>query len=133
MPNDDSTIDPGHEGTTLTEVINAYEGAGFSASFTVTSDAMLECNSCHQVAWPNDVVMSSLRRLEGASDPDDMLAVVAITCPQCGAQGTTTLGFGPAASAQDADVMAGLRDHRQDDQLPANSAPGETTGDHPPV
>ena len=36
MPNDDSTIDPGHEGTTLTEVINAYEGAGFSASFTVS-------------------------------------------------------------------------------------------------
>lgn len=127
MPN--HTTDPGQEGTTLTEVINAYRDAGFAGSFTVTSDAMLECNTCHQVAWPSDVAMSSLRRLEGASDPDDMLAVVALTCPHCGARGTTTLGFGPAASPQDSDVIAALRDQRDDDQLPANSAPGETTGD----
>jgi hypothetical protein len=125
------TIDPGHEGTTLTEVINAYQEAGFGASFTVTSDSMLECNSCYQVAWPSDVAMSSLRRLEGASDPDDMLAVVAITCPHCGAQGTTTLGFGPAASPQDSDVMSALRDRRDDEALPGNSAPYETTGDAP--
>ncbi len=130
MPNE-STIDPGHEGTTLTEVLDAYQEAGFATAFTVTSDAMLECNSCHQVAWPSDVAMSSLRRLEGASDPDDMMAVVAITCPHCSAQGTTTLGFGPAASPQDSDVMAGLRDHRDDGELPGNSAPGETTGDDP--
>ena len=110
-------------------MINGYTEAGFSSSFTVTSDSMLECNSCHQVAWPSDVAMSSLRRLEGASDPDDMLAVVAITCPHCSAQGTTTLGFGPAASPEDSDVMSALRDHRADDQLPGNSAPGETTGD----
>jgi hypothetical protein len=58
-----------------------------------------------------------------------MLAVVAITCPECGAQGTTTLGFGPAATAQDSDVLHELRDRRGAEELPRNSPPGETVGD----
>ena len=78
------------------------------------------------------VAMSSLRRLEGASDPSDMLAVVAITCPACAARGTVILGYGPMATQQDADVLQGLRDHRGDAEAPGNSAHGETTGDDSP-
>jgi hypothetical protein len=73
--------------------------------------------------------MSSLRRLEGESDPADMMAVVAVTCPACAATGTLTLGFGPTSSAEDADVLHALRDARNDSKVPGNSAPGETTGD----
>jgi hypothetical protein len=76
--------------------------------------------------------MSSLRRLEGASDPADMVAIVAVTCPRCGNQGTAVLAFGPAASAEDSDVLAVLRDHRHDAQVPGNSAPGEVLGDDTP-
>jgi hypothetical protein len=76
--------------------------------------------------------MSSLRRMEGASDPGDMMAVVAIECPSCQAQGTLVLGFGPAASAEDSDVLLVLRDFRADDQVPGNSAPGEASGDDTP-
>jgi hypothetical protein len=120
---------PRDEGTSLTEVLAAYTEAGFDGSFTVTDDAQLSCNACHRVSAPGDVQMTSMRRLEGASDPDDMLAIVAITCPHCGAQGTTTLGFGPASSGQDIDVLHALRDDRGTEDLPRNSAPGETVGD----
>jgi hypothetical protein len=39
--------------------------------------------------------------LEGASDPDDELAIAAIRCPQCQASGTLVLNYGPSASAAD--------------------------------
>jgi hypothetical protein len=73
--------------------------------------------------------MSSLRRLEGASDPDDMVAIVAITCPNCAAQGTVVLGYGPMATLQDAEVLKELQDDRGDAEAPGNSAHGETAGD----
>ena len=120
---------PGDEGTTLTEVLAAYSDAGFAGSFSVTDDARLVCDACQQQSSPAAVQMTSMRRLEGASDPDDMLAIVAITCPRCGAQGTTTLGFGPASTPEHGDVLRELRDHRGTEELPRNSAPGETVGD----
>ena len=83
------------------------------------------------ISAPNTVEMASLRRLEGASDPDDMFAVVAITCPACSSKGTLILGFGPTAPAEDGDVLAALNDARHAGDLPANSAPGEAHGDVP--
>ena len=80
-------------------------------------------------SMPRAVTMSSLRRLEGASDPDDMLAVVALACPACGTQGTVVLGFGPNATAEDSDVLKALRDERNAADVSGNSAPGETAGD----
>jgi hypothetical protein len=48
------------------------------------------------------------RRLEGASDPDDMVMVVGLRCPVCHIAGTVVLGYGPDASESDADVVAAL-------------------------
>lgn len=115
--------------TTLRGVLDAYADAGFSGSFSVVEGARLECLTCGETFGASSASMSSLRRMEGASDPDDMLAVVAITCPRCAARGTVVLGFGPNAAAEDGDVLGALRDDRPDDQLPGNSAPGETRGD----
>lgn len=119
----------GSDGSTLTEVLDAYTEGGFDTQLSVTDEAGIECGRCGAVSDATFVRMSSLRRLEGESDPDDMIAVVAVTCPACSARGTLTLGFGPAASAQDSDVLGALRDHRGDHRAPGNSAPGETTGD----
>jgi hypothetical protein len=99
------------------------------SSFVVTESAQVECIECGTVSEPESVSMSSLRRLEGASDPDDMIAVVALTCPACNAKGTVVLGFGPIATPQDSDVLKSLRDDRGDAAAPGNSAHGETTGD----
>src|SRR6478735_1118762 len=108
----------GSETSTLTEVLDAYAAGGFGGSFSAAEGARLECHSCGAAFPAAEVAMSSLRRLEGASDPADMVAVVALTCPRCGSQGTTVLGFGPAAAAEDGDVLGALRDHRGDDAAP---------------
>ena len=114
---------------TITEVLEGYAQGGFASSFVVTDEAALDCVECGHVSTADKVRMSSLRRLEGESDPADMVAVVALTCPSCGARGTVVLGFGPMATEQDAYVIQGLRDHRGDAHAPGNSAHGETTGD----
>ncbi|MEO6125274.1 MAG: hypothetical protein ABIR32_16340 [Ilumatobacteraceae bacterium] len=119
------------DGTTLTEVLAAYATAGFTGSFSVTEDSTLQCHECEAVSEPATVEMASLRRLEGASDPDDMFAVVAITCPACSSTGTLILGFGPTAPAEDGDVLRALQDLRGEGDLPSNSAPGEAHGDVP--
>lgn len=121
--------DPPSDQTTLTEVLDAYAAGGFTGSFTAEPEAMVRCETCGVVSPAGKVSMSSLRRLEGASDPSEMMAVVALTCPACGARGTLSLTYGPMASGEDADLLAGLRDERGDDLAPANSAPGEAVGD----
>ncbi len=118
------------ESTTLTEVLAAYSSGGFDGSFSAYEGTQMECHQCGARFPVSEVKMSSLRRLEGASDPADMVAVVALTCPRCEARGTAVLGFGPAASPEDGDVLGALRDHRSDDAVPGNSAPGEAHGDH---
>ncbi len=117
---------------TITDVLEGYAQGGFSSSFVVTDEAALECVECNTVSSAAVVKMSSLRRLEGESDPADMVAVVALTCPACGSRGTLVLGFGPMATEQDSDVLKALRDHRGDTKAPGNSAHGETTGDDAP-
>jgi len=67
--------------------------------------ARLICFTCHTESDAADVDVESLRRTEGASDPDDMLAVVALTCPQCGTRATVVLGYGPEAAEDDAEVL----------------------------
>ncbi len=121
--------DPTGGESTITEVLAGYAQGGFTSSFIVTDECELECLECGHVTAAGRFSMSSLRRLEGASDPADMIAVVALTCPTCGARGTTIFGFGPNATEQDSKVLAALHDDRDDSSAPGNSAPGETTGD----
>ena len=124
--------DPPGDEATLTAILEGYAQGGFDSSFGVTDASEVECHTCNVVSPASTVAMSSLRRLEGASDPDDMVAVVAITCPACGARGTAVLGFGPMATVQDSEVLKALHDARGDATAPGNSAHGETTGDDTP-
>jgi hypothetical protein len=95
------------EAATLIEVIDAFAGDGYDGQFAET-DAKVRCLACDVVSPPATVELHELRRLEGASDPSDMLAVAAITCPSCGARGTLVLNYGPEATAGDGEVLAGL-------------------------
>lgn len=118
-----------NDGTTLTEVLDGYAEAGFDGTFTACEQAAIQCNTCDVTSPAAAFEMSSLRRLEGASDPDDMMSVVAITCPACARQGVLILGFGPSATAEDSDITKALRDFRHDHVVTGNSAPGEAAGD----
>ena len=71
---------------------------------------MMCCGSCAVTSPGASVQVDGIHRLEGASDPDDMSAVMAIVCPSCAAKATLVLQFGPAASAEDADLLNALPD-----------------------
>jgi hypothetical protein len=67
--------------TTLTAVLASYDSAGFDAQLAATDEGQVHCYSCGSNADPHDVKLHSLRRLEGASDPADMIAIAAVFCP----------------------------------------------------
>jgi hypothetical protein len=114
------------DNTTLSSVLSAYASAGYDEQFTVEEDGSLQCCHCEQTARGDQVELHSLRRLEGASDPDDMAAVLAVTCPRCGTNGTAVVMFGPQASAGEAELLAQVQDRRTEvDDVPTAGAPGE--------
>lgn len=105
------TPDPGDH-TTLTAVLADLAEAGWTGNVTVTEDARIRCPACREELDPADVSVDSLRRMEGTSDPDDMLVVLAVTCGRCDEQGAAVLHYGPAAAPEEAEVLRAVEDHR---------------------
>jgi hypothetical protein len=100
------------DNTTLVAVLASCAAEGFDTDFFVTEDAKLRCGACRTDHEPTGVMLHALRRLEGASDPADMAAVLCIECPACGTKGTAVVRFGPEAGPQDDEVLAAVEDHR---------------------
>lgn len=123
-PDEGVTQDPS-DNTTLSEVLAGYVGSGFAAEFSPLANSIIACNSCSSSIAANRFTIHSLRRLEGASDPDDMMAVVATACPSCGARGVLVLGYGPMAAAEDADILTSMQDGRAQEPLPDSSPADE--------
>ena len=96
------------DGLTITDVLERFEGAGYGGQFRALEGAKLQCLTCRREFDAGAVALDRLCRLEGASDPDDMLAAAALRCPHCGALGTVLLNYGPEAPADDADVLVAL-------------------------
>ena len=92
----------------LSEILAMYEADGFTAQLGARADGRIVCFSCHFEAPAEEFELVSLSRTEGASDPDDMLAVAALRCPKCQCQGTLVLNYGPESSQEDADVLKRL-------------------------
>jgi hypothetical protein len=114
------------DNTTLTEVLARYEGEGFTSQFAARPGGEIHCFTCGQDHDPARVELVSLRRLEGASDPDDMLAIAALRCPNCGARGTAVLGYGPDSAPEDGELLIRLEDVRgAEPSVPPDAAPGE--------
>jgi hypothetical protein len=115
------------DNTTLAEVLRRYDAAGFAGQFSARPGGVVHCYSCGRDQDPARVELVSLRRLEGASDPDDMLAVAALRCPDCDSHGTVVLGYGPDSAPEDAELLMRLEDMRgaEDPAVPADAAPGE--------
>ena len=101
------------DGTTLVEVIRRLEAEGFVAQMAAEEGGVIRCFTCHRDSPAGEVHLHSLVRTEGASDPADMVAVAALTCPRCGAKGTVALKFGPEASPEEHEALRLLDDaHR---------------------
>jgi hypothetical protein len=100
--------DDASDATSLGEVLAAYEGAGYTAQMAAREDARVMCFACRTESAAAEMGVDALCRVEGASDPADMLAVFALRCPRCDARGTLVLNYGPEAAPSDAEVMRTL-------------------------
>jgi len=98
---------------TILDVLNDLEARGYTSQFRPLPKRRVQCVVCGLDSPADETVLRELRRLEGASDPADMLAVVGLACPHCGARGTAVLGYGPEADPLDADVLSSLEDCRR--------------------
>jgi hypothetical protein len=105
------------DASTLLDVIASFEGAGYRSQFVVRAEGRLSCVVCHREFAGSAAEVRAVRRLEGASDPDDMLAVAAIACPACASLGTVVLGYGPASSPEDIAVLASLEPPAPDHEI----------------
>jgi hypothetical protein len=121
---DTASNDPANPGEaiTVTDILASYAAAGYNTEMRVTADASVHCHACGVDHPPRELLLDSVRRIEGASDPDDLQAVVALECV-CGARGALVLAFGPGGAAEDADVFAALPDHREASAIPASQPP----------
>lgn len=98
------------DSSTVTELIAAFEAEGYRGQMAARPDGFVLCTGCHQESPADDMELDGMERVEGASDPADMLVVAALVCPVCQTQGTIVLGYGPEADPVDADVLACLGD-----------------------
>jgi hypothetical protein len=100
--------------TTVVDVLAELAERGYAATFWVTEDGQIRCGECRHTAEPASMQLTGLRRLEGASDPDDEVAVLALVCGHCGARGTSVVKYGPGSSEGELRVLAAVEDHRRD-------------------
>lgn len=80
---------------TLVEILAELSGLGYTTEFCVDADGRLCCRVCGVCAEPRTVEVESFRRLEGASDPGDMAAVLAVRCRACGGRGLAVSATAP--------------------------------------
>ncbi len=92
-------------GATLLETVAKLEAHGYEGQ-VIVEEGQLKCITCSTSFDPAAVEADDLRRVEGASDPADMAAVVGITCPNCSTKGTVVLRYGPEADPDDQAVLA---------------------------
>jgi len=99
---------PTDEPLASTEADVERAGGLDDGQFRAAAGAEVHCFTCGREFPARGVDASSARRLEGVSDPADMLLVVPVACPHCGASGSLTLGYGPEVTVEDADVLQAL-------------------------
>lgn len=97
---------------TLTQVLSGLKDEGYDGDVIIDEDGGLRCTSCGQTTPAAEAQLDGLRRVEGVSDPADMAAVLATTCPGCGAHGTAVVRYGPEAGPGDSAVLLAIEDHR---------------------
>jgi hypothetical protein len=97
----------------LLGILGTFRDEGFTHDFHSRPDGMVECGQCHMPRRADTLELHQLERLEGDSDPSEMLAVCAVVCPNCGMRGTLVLTFGPESTREDDEVLELLDDARR--------------------
>ncbi|MDQ2651377.1 MAG: hypothetical protein M3Z03_17710 [Actinomycetota bacterium] len=127
MSTDVHSMQPGSpsDNTTLVEVLADLAASGYDRDvFVREDDGWVCCSACRACQAPDQLILDGIRRLEGASDPADMAAVLAVTCASCGIHGTAVVKFGPEATEGEAILLRTI-----DDARPSGLDVAETAGD----
>lgn len=103
------------DNTTAVSEIDDLRQQGYGADFGVREGGVVCCPSCGHCAQPEDLEVDVFRRLEGASDPDDMSAILALTCRECGTKGIIMVAYGPNASPDEGDLLTKVTTPEDDD------------------
>lgn len=109
-----TTPDNATDATTIGESLAHFEARGFTTQMAAREGGMVFCAACREEVPAGEVVIEALIRTEGASDPDDMVAVAALTCPRCDAKGTVALAYGPESAPEEMAVLVALDDRRKE-------------------
>ena len=96
------------DGESLADVLERLADHGYADEVRPIPGAKLHWRACGHTVAAADVHVEEQSRLEGASDPDDMMLVAAARCPVCGVGGAVVLHYGAVASEEEADVVAAL-------------------------
>src|SRR5258706_2622160 len=116
---------------TLTSVLDAYRADGYEVEYAVENDVLVD--AAGREINPAGVVVESMRRLEGASDPADNLVVAAITTRDGKERGTVILRFGPEASEAEAFLLQASDDRRGLSDVPGAMPATAEGADAPPA
>jgi hypothetical protein len=116
---------------TITSVLDAYRADGYEVEYAVENDVLVDSGG--REIDPADVVVESMRRLEGASDPADNLVIAAITTRDGKERGTVILRFGPEASEAEAFLLHASDDRRGRADVPPDMPASAEGADDPPV
>lgn len=108
LPDAPRAPDPSEDESSLGQILRGLEEEGYGGQMGARPGGRLRCFACRVVNSASKVTVDELRRAEGASDPDDMVAVAAVTCPNCRTRATVVLGYGPEASEDDTEVLLHL-------------------------
>jgi hypothetical protein len=96
------------DNTTAVAEIDELREQGYRADLVVGEGGVVRCTQCQHEEQPGDLDVDVFRRLEGASEPDEMSAILAITCRECGTKGIVMVGYGPNASPEEGDLLLGV-------------------------
>lgn len=93
------------DNTTAVSELDELRRQGYAADFVVRDGGRVCCPACDACVEPGDLAVDVFRRLEGASEPDEMSAILALTCPRCRTRGSLLVAYGPHASADEAELL----------------------------
>ncbi len=93
--------------TTMVEAIDALEAEGYTGQFRIDAEG-IHCPRCHCMHGADRGLVERVVRFEGASDPDDEAILLGLRCPECGALGTFSSGYGPSADPAIVDQLVML-------------------------
>lgn len=109
---------PDPDDVALSAVDAHLQEDGYQGQFRALEGGELLCLTCRGTFPASSRRADQVSRIEGASDPADMLVVIPVVCPVCDASGSLVANYGPESSLEEAQVLRAMeREPAEGDDL----------------